>query len=375
MHEMGPVNVVREDPQQAGLLFAGTEREVYFSIDDGDSWQSLRQNMPATSIRDLVIHENDLVVGTHGRSIWILDGIAPLRQLAAAAGSEAPYLYAPDRATRVRWNMFSDTPLPPEEPAGENPPDGAILDYYLTDAAQDVAIDILNAEGRSVAQFSSSDPVEDLDPVTMAYPTYWIRPPQTVSTDPGHHRFVWDMRYASPPGARRSHSIAAVLGRTPSGPHGPFAAPGSYTVRLSVDGTIDERALEVRLDPRVEISAADLELQSEYSMLAYDGYLELQQMRDHVDAMLDSDALSAERRAALQQLRGSGAPGNPDITYGSITAAAPGTESIVGLQGKFLFTLNVLQSADARPTTQAMAAVRALVETAAGLEERLRSLR
>jgi len=271
--------------------------------------------------------------------------------------------------------MFSDTPLPPEEPAGENPPDGAILDYYLSAGAREVTIEILDAEGRSVARFSSTDPVEDLDPVTMAYPTYWIRPPQIVSTGTGQHRYVWDMRYAAPPGARRSHSIAAVHGRTPSGPHGPFVEPGSYTVRLIVDGTIDERALVVRLDPRTEMSAEDLALQTEYSMLAYDGYLELQEMRDAVDAMLAADGLAADRRAALQQLRGSGAPGNPDITYGSITAAPAGTESIVGLQSKFLFSLNVLQSADARPTTQAMAAMRELVETASELERRLRSLR
>jgi len=375
MHEMGPVNVVREDPQQPGLLFAGTEREVYFSVDDGDSWQSLRQNMPATSIRDLVVHGDDLVVGTHGRSIWILDGITPLRQLAAAGAAEAPFLFAPALATRVRWNMFSDTPLPPEEPAGENPPDGAILDYHLPAAAQEVAIEVIDANGRSVARFSSADPAENLDPTRMAYPTYWIRPPQIVSTAPGHHRFVWDMRYAAPPGAQRSHSIAAVLGKTPSGPHGPFAAPGVYTVRLTADGLTGERRLTVRLDPRAELSDQDLALQTEYSMLAYDGYLGLQQMRDDVDELLAADGLSAERRTALQELRGSGAPGNPDITYGSITAVPANSESIVGLQRKFLFTLNVLQSADARPTTQAMHAVRLLAESARALEARLQDPR
>ena len=128
---MGPVNVVREDPKQPGLLFAGTEREVYFSIDDGDRWQSLRMNMPASSVRDLVIHEDDLVVGTHGRSIWILDNIAPLRELAGPRAPRQRFLFGPPVATRVRWNMFSDTPLPPDEPTGQNPPEGAILDYYL----------------------------------------------------------------------------------------------------------------------------------------------------------------------------------------------------------------------------------------------------
>ncbi len=374
MQEMGPVNVVREDPRQPGLLFAGTEREVYFSVDDGNSWQSLRQNMPATSIRDLVVHESDLVIGTHGRSIWILDGIAPLRQMAATAAIATPYLYAPDRATRVRWNMFSDTPLPPEEPAGENPPDGAILDYYLPNNASAVALEILNADGRTVARFSSDDPAEQIDPTTMAYPTYWVRPPQAVSVARGHHRFVWDMRYTAPPGARRSHSIAAVLGRTPSGPHGPFAAPGTYTVRLIVDGAARDQALQVRLDPRVKISDQDLALQTEYSMLAYDRYLDLQRLRDEVDAMLEAEGLATDRRDELRQIRGAGAPGNPDITYGSITAVPADRETIVGLQGKLLFALNVLQSADARPTTQAMHAVRVLVESADSLEARLQVL-
>jgi photosystem II stability/assembly factor-like uncharacterized protein len=129
MNPSGPVNVVREDGKQKGLLFAGTEREVYFSNDDGDSWHSLRMNMPASSVRDLVIHDNDLVIGTHGRSIWILDDFSPLRELTRVK-SEQVYLFKPSEATRVRYNMFSDTPLPPEEPAGQNPPDGAIIDYH-----------------------------------------------------------------------------------------------------------------------------------------------------------------------------------------------------------------------------------------------------
>src|SRR5207253_6281323 len=122
------VNVVREDTKRKGLLFAGSEREVYFSIDDGDHWQSLRLNMPATSIRDLVIKDDDIVVGTHGRSFWILDDITPLRQLAFQQNNQAVILFKPQTATRVRWDMWTDTPLPQEEPAGQNPPDGAIID-------------------------------------------------------------------------------------------------------------------------------------------------------------------------------------------------------------------------------------------------------
>ena len=131
----GPVNTVREDPVRKGLLFAGTELATYFSIDDGDNWQPLRLNMPATSIRDLVIHENDVVVGTHGRSFWILDDIAPLRQLTPEVAAAPAHLFAPSPAYRLPRDTNTDTPLPPEEPAGKNPPDGAILYYYLKAAA------------------------------------------------------------------------------------------------------------------------------------------------------------------------------------------------------------------------------------------------
>ena len=127
-----PVNTVREDPKKPGLLYCGTERAVWFSADDGAHWNPLRTNMPATSIRDLVVHGDDLVVGTHGRSFWILDSITALRQL-----SESPVtLYAPTAGYLVEWNRNSDTPLPPEEPAGQNPPDGVPLDYYLGKSAK-----------------------------------------------------------------------------------------------------------------------------------------------------------------------------------------------------------------------------------------------
>jgi photosystem II stability/assembly factor-like uncharacterized protein len=355
LEDAGPTNVIREDPKQPGLLFAGTERAVYFSIDDGESWQSLRRNMPASSIRDLVIHENDLVVGTHGRSIWVLDNIAPLRELSQAANAERAYLFGPPMATRVRWNLFLDTPLPPEEPAGENPPDGATLDYYLKSPASEVTLQVLDG-GEVIRTFSSRDLPERLDPDSLWYPTYWIRPPQTLSTEPGHHRFVWDLRYPPPPGAERELGIAAVFQKTPSGPFGPFVPPGTYTVRLAVDGTVLEKELEVRMDPRVEMSPEDLRLQSENSLACYRGYLEAQQIREAIDA------LGAERREALMAFRGEGNPEEPDTLYGSITEVTPEKETVVGLQQKFLYMMKLLQQADARPTTQALEAVEKLQE-------------
>jgi len=373
--DMGPVNVVREDPKQPGLLFAGTERAVYFSPDDGGRWLPLRQNMPASSIRDLVIHDDDLVVGTHGRSIWILDNIAPLRELAQAAAAERAHLFGPPTATRVRWNMFSDTPLPPEEPAGANPPDGAILDYYLPRAAQEAVLEILDGAGSPVRRFSSRDADQVIDASRLPYPTYWFRPPQRIATTTGHHRVVWDLRYPPPPGTERSFSIAAIYRNTPSGPVGPYVHPGKYRVRLTVDGASSERTLDVRMDPRVSLTEAHLKAQTDLSMACYQGHVRLQGMRDAIEAALKGGGGDVGRQAALQALRGEGLPGDADIMYGSISAAPDATETVVGLQEKLLHMLNLLQAADARPTTQAREAVTALRKTLAALEARWAALR
>jgi photosystem II stability/assembly factor-like uncharacterized protein len=383
LHPMGPVNVVREDPLAPGLLFAGTERTVYFSVDDGERWHPLRRNLPPSSMRDLVIHtadgEHDLVVGTHGRSIWVLDDIAPLRELGEAVASADPFLFSPSPAVRVRWNMFSDTPLPPEEPAGANPPDGAILDYLLPRDAGEVRLEILDPDGRTVRTYSSTDPPERVDPTGLPHPAYWIRPPRPLGAGAGHHRFVWDLRHEPPRGAAREFSIAAVHERTPSGPHGPYVAPGRYTVRLTVDGVPTERSVDVRLDPRVEIEPDALRLQTDLSMRCYEAYHALQTIREAIDGALEEteergaeergDA-DVERRAALLALRGEGAPGEPDVLYGSIRATPDDTETVVDLQHKLLFLLSLLQSADARPTTQAQAAVEELERTATALGRR-----
>jgi photosystem II stability/assembly factor-like uncharacterized protein len=371
---MGPVNVVREDPKQPGLLFAGTEREVYFSIDDGDHWQSLKMNMPASSVRDLVIHDDDLVVGTHGRSIWILDAMTPLREVAAASRAGGAYLFGPPPAVRVRGNMFSDTPLPPEEPTGQNPPEGAILDYYLRRPAGHVTLEILDGTGGAVRRYASTDEPERVDADSLRYPLYWLQPPRALSAQAGHHRFVWDLRYAPPPGAERELSIAATYRNTPTSPRGPFVPPGHYTVRLTVDGTATERSLEVRMDPRVTVDAGDLQRQAELSMTCYRAYLRAQAVREAIDRALAGSANEA-RRSSLSALRGQGGPSDQDILYGSITALTPDEETVVGLQEKLIFMLNLLQGADARPTTQAAESVGRLEAVAEALERRWASLK
>jgi photosystem II stability/assembly factor-like uncharacterized protein len=238
---------IREDPIRQGLLYCGTERSVWFSIDDGENWNPLRLNMPATSIRDLVIVQDDIAVGTHGRSFWILDDLTPLRQLAAGMGTT---LFQPRDAHLVDWNRNTDTPIPPEEPAGKNPPDGAILNYYLASKAMQVTLEILDEAGTVVRRYSSEDKPAAIDPNTVPYPLYWARPSQVLGKTSGSHRFIWDMRPAPPEGGRRGLPMTAIFGDTPITPRAPMVKPGTYRVRLSIDGTPLERDIKLLPDPR-----------------------------------------------------------------------------------------------------------------------------
>jgi len=240
------------------LLFAGTERAVFVSFNDGDDWQPLRLNMPATSIRDLVIHDDDLVVGTHGRSFWILDDITPLRQIDEKVAASEVHLFRPQVAYRVHWNLNTDTPLPPEEPAGQNPPDGAIINYYLKEAAQSLTLEVFGDKGKLVRRFSSADKPEPVNEKELDIPTYWIRPPQALSVAAGAHRFVWDLHYLPPEGARRIYPMTAIYRDTPSRPLGPWVLPGAYTVKLTANGQTYTQPLVVKMDPRVKTSPEDL---------------------------------------------------------------------------------------------------------------------
>jgi photosystem II stability/assembly factor-like uncharacterized protein len=247
----GPVNVVREDPVRKGLLFAGTELAVYVSFNDGDDWQPLRLNMPATSIRDLVVHDTDLVVGTHGRSFWILDDISPLRQMSAEAAAAPAHLFAPRVTYRLPRNTNTDTPLPPEEPAGQNPPDGAILYYTLKSAASALRLDIEDSNGKVVVRFENTDQPRPV-PANLNVPTYWLRPFQPLSAAAGMHRFVWDL-HGAPQGGGSGRGgqppISAIIHDTPWG-QGEWMPPGAYTVKLTVDGRTYTQPLMVKPDPR-----------------------------------------------------------------------------------------------------------------------------
>ncbi len=359
----GIVNVVREDPKRRGLLFAGTEQAVYVSFDAGDHWQSLRLNMPATSIRDLIVKGDDIAVATHGRSFWILDDITPLRQIDAAALDADAFLFKPQQAWRFRWNKNTDTPLPPDEPAGQNPPDGAIVNYHLKAAAQGpVTLEILDVNGGLVRKYSSDDPPEQ--PVEgRNIPDYWIRPPQVLASGPGLHRFVWDLHYPPPAGVDFSYPIAAIYSNTPQVPQGTWALPGTYTVRLTVNGKRYAQPFVLKMDPRVKTPTLGLQRQYALSMQMYDG------MKTVADALAESRAA----RERLRTMKESAAPGAAADAIEAVDrkmaalegaggrrgrGAGPGGEpSLRQVHGQLAQLFDILQEVDAAPTSQTVSAV------------------
>jgi hypothetical protein len=363
----GPINVVREDPVRKGLLFAGSEREVFVSLNDGDDWQALRLNMPATSIRDLVIHDDDVVVGTHGRSFWILDDITPLRQISPDVVNADAYLFAPQLAHRIKRNINPDTPLPPEEPAGQNPPDGAIIDYYLKeDVSGPVTLEIFDSKNQLVQRFSSTDTPKPLDATQINIPTYWVRPPQVLSAKAGMQRFAWDLHYPAPKAAHYEYPISAVYMETPPVPQGPLVLPGMYAVKLTVGGKTYARPLAIRMDPRVKTSPAGLQQQFDLSMQAYQGMQRTRGMLDEIQKL----------RAGIKELQSKGAAGpataelaSMDQKLAEIEGAQavrsaqrtqPAGEDLTKLNAAFGTMLDVFQEADVAPTTQAVTTERGL---------------
>ncbi|MBU6365977.1 MAG: glycoside hydrolase [Gemmatimonadetes bacterium] len=310
------INVVKEDPRRPGLLFAGSETQVWVSLDDGDHWQPLRLNMPAISIRDLVIKDDDLAVATHGRGFWILDNITALRQWRPATASAPVTLFAPAVATRVRYSMYTDTPVPPDEPRAENPPDGAMIDYHLANDAQLVVLEILDGAGRVVRRFRSDDPTPPPQDAGN-WPWYWFRPAAAPAVRAGMQRFTWDLHHARPV-ASCELPISATPFNTKCEPEGPWVLPGRHTVRLTVDGAVHTQPLTVRMDPRVKTPVAALRRQHDLSLALH-------------DAVVEAQALAAE---AQREGR----------------AEFAGPEGFGGVAGSHLPVIDALQGADAAPT-------------------------
>lgn len=252
------VRAVREDDYKPGLLFAATESSVYVSFDDGNHWQSLRLNLPTTSFYDLKIHDGDLIAATYGRGIWILDDIAPLEQLSAAAADRQVQLFRPESAIRVQANINQDTPFPPEVPHGKNPPQGVVIDYYLRQPARDVQLQILDAKGHLVRSYSNG-PIAPLEQPLPPTPAFWARPLRPLPATAGEHRVTWNMRYPAPPALFFDQSMAAVPGDTPFVPEGPMALPGEYTIKLTVDGNSYTQPVLIKQDPRLDDSPAAMD--------------------------------------------------------------------------------------------------------------------
>jgi hypothetical protein len=314
MAEPAFLNAIREDPVRRGLLFAATELGVRISFDDGDHWQPLQFNLPAVSVRDLVIHGDDLVIATHGRSFWIMDDIAALRQVNAKVAQSNAWLYHPAIAIRTSSDFFQGTPLPPEIPKAPNPPDGAIIDYYLAAPAEQVTLEFLDAQGKVVRRYSSTDAPAAPRQRSRAIADIWIPPELHVTSRAGMNRFVWDLRYPT------------------SGRAGPQVVPGTYEVRLRTGGQTYSQKLEVRLDPRSTASTAEL--------------------RNQLDLALASSGLLDRTSEILKQIAAA-----PHLLPGEPTLGADldKIQAALGkINGNISSVLEVVESADREPPAQAM---------------------
>jgi photosystem II stability/assembly factor-like uncharacterized protein len=369
------VSTVREDPVRKGLLFAGTETQVYVSFDDGSHWQSLRLNMAPSSVRDLVVKDDDLVAATHGRGFWILDNLTPLRQFEPQTGASDVVLFQPAPALRVRWNNNTDTPLPPDEPTSPNPPEGASIDYYLKSTATGpVTLEIVEAGGRVVRRYSSADPVAPVpDPATNApLPTFWYRPPQKLSGEAGMHRFLWDVHYqplSGSGGGRGGLPIAAVPYQTSMAPTTPWVAPGRYTVRLMVNGRSYEQPIAVRADPRVKTPAVVMNQVYALSRAMYfeaaDAQAAAARLTDLAGRVsaLSSTSKPPEAAQAVAAFRK-----KADALLGS------GPEALPTAASNLARVMNSLQEADVQPTAVQLAAIGRAREAATRAMARWRTL-
>jgi len=357
-----PIDTVREDPVRKGLLFAGSETGVWVSFDDGGHWQSLQFNLPHTSMRDLWIHDNDLIVATHGRSFWILDDINPLRQIDEKAMQSSAWLCHPAPAYHVRRDTNSDTPLPPDEPLAENPPAGAVIDYYLAQpAAGSVSLEILDAGGKLVRRYASTDSPEitETDLKTLGIPPLWVRIPRVLPAASGLHRWVWDLHGTPPESLRHGYPISAVPHDTPRLPQGPSALPGSYTVKLVVDGHQYSAPLAIKMDPRVKTLPADLQRQFEAEkQLAGVMTRTTEAIRQARAAQEQIDKLAHGATGPLaEHLAALGNKIKAALGTGGMFGPPPAQPGLMSVNGEASGMYGEIDSADAAPTAAQSAAL------------------
>jgi len=360
------VTVVRADTVKRGLLYAGTDGGAQVSFDDGAHWQALQSGLPTAWVGDLQVHGKDLVAATQGRGLWVLDDVTPLRQISAAVASAPATLFAPGAAVRVRANMNRDTPLPPEVPAAPNPPAGAVLDYVLTRPAKSVRIEILDARGETVRSYATDAP-EEKPRARQYFTDRYIHPQGPPPSTPGHHRYVWDLRYTRPPADQYDYTISAVAGEdAPLEPRGPLVLPGGYKVRLTVDGASQEQPLVVSMDPRVSVAPAVLSetqaLQREVvaaMRASYDALVKVRGLRKSIAEAREKAA--AGGGAALKSLDDADARArhieSGDGQAGGRRRAGGG---LAGANGGLAAILTALDGADAPPTAPQRAAAQRL---------------
>src|SRR5580698_4537766 len=322
------VNVIRQDPRRQGLLFAGTEKGVYASFDDGGNWRALQLNLPICSVRDIAVHGSYLIVATHGRAFWIMDDIAPLRQTSDAVVSSDAYLFVPAPAFRMQPGSQEGTPLL-DEPEAENPAVGLYIDYYLRTPRTPVVIEIFDRAGSLVRRWSSAEPPKPVDPRSVPYTSRWIAQRPVPSAMAGAHRFVWDFHETSP--------------------DGPLVPPGTYTVRLSVNGASFDRTAAVLRDPRVPADDADLRAQYELAKQVVALRSKVASSRSRAQ-QLAKTALSPDRAQTLRtQIIGQTLPENPDDSVG---AYSQDFTSLLYLENQLDYLESAVESADAAPTPE-----------------------
>jgi photosystem II stability/assembly factor-like uncharacterized protein len=319
---------VREDPENRNLVFAALDAGVFVSFNGGDTWQSLELNLPAAWCRDLAIEQNDLIVATYGRALWVMDDISPLRELASKSADVATsdaYLFAPAPAIRTQWDTYTDTPLGPEFPSTENPPDGAIIDYYLKSAVDDVKLEVRDARGNLVRSYSSQG--ADSLPYKVNVPDYWLAPPAVLAKDAGLHRFVWDLRYPDPEQLLYTYygihvdyfeyTLAdhAIPHNTPwHEPQGPMVVPGQYEIRLTAGGKTLRQAITVKLDPRLHVSNQELQRQLELAQKIAAGMNATSRSYEQVAQVLKD----AAAKPAEEKLKGLTDASGPPAGFGPL---------------------------------------------------------
>ena len=356
--------VIRADRVRAGLLVAGTESGMYVSFDDGDNWQSLQLNLPNTSYRDIAFAGNDLLVGTYGRGIYILDDYVVLRQLTPAVATEPVHLFKPDPTVRTRRNTNFDTPFPPEVPHALNPPDGVII-YYSLDGKPSgpVTLDVLDSAGTTLRHMSSvaGEPVKEA--AKPPHPNWWVAPPQSLPAAAGLNRANWDLRFDAPPALAHSFEINANPGLTPTTPEGIMTPPGTYTVKLTVNGRSFTQKVTLTNDPRSPATGADIRAQ--YSLLrkinaaaqiAWDGYQQVETMRAALKTRSPSDSTSEAAkavkafRAKLDTVGGNAGGGG----FGGPGGRRP-LPNFSALNGRLVGQINAQDNADQAPTEAMLA--------------------